>query len=287
MAVDPTSRVPRWLRVATYPVAAVLLTAFFVFLGFPYDLLALRLNDAIGSSLNVQMRIGKLSPHIGLLGLGLSAREVRAVREGGRSFEIEELVLRPAWSLAWFRGTPALHLDVSSEVGSAFGTIVLGGDAGWEGRLEAVKLAYLPLEMLASIDLDGTLDASIDLHAAGEEAGGGLQGDVDFDVREGSVSTDALPVALPFDRLHGRLLFGDDAFVKLSGVELEGPLIGASIEGKVGRAPVASRQPLSIDVAYEVHDASLAGMLGARGRPGADGRTHLTVGGTLAQPVVR
>lgn len=287
MAADPASRVPRWLRVASYPVAALLLTAFFVFLGFPYNLLAMRLGDAVGSSLDVRLRIGELSPHLGLLGPGLAAREVVAGREGARAFEIEELVLRPAWSLAWFRGTPAVHLDLTSEVGSAFGTVTLGDNGGWQGRLEAVRLSYLPLEMLAAIDLDGLLDADVDLHAAGEEAGGGLLGTVDFDVREGSLSTDSLPIALPFDRLHGELLFGDDSYLKLSGVELEGPLVGASIEGRVGKAPDPARQPLSIDVAYQVHDASLAGMLGARGRPGPDGRTHLTVSGTLSKPVVR
>lgn len=287
MASPSESRLPRWLVIASYPVAGILLTLFFIFLRFPYDLLALRISHTVESQVGVMLRIGELSPHIGLGGPGLAASQVLAGREGSRTLVLQELVMRPAWSLAWFRGQPALHLDVKSEVGDGSGTITLGSTGGWDGTLEHVQLDMLPLEMLEVLDLDGTLDASVDLHRVEAEAGGGLVGAVDFDLRDGTLSSEGLPVALPFERLYGRLDFGGKQYVSVHGVELTGPLLEATIEGEVGKGDSARTQPLSLDVALEVRDPSLAGMLRGVGRRGDDGRSRLKITGTLAKPVVR
>ncbi len=287
MAAPTESRFPRWLVIASYPVAAFALVLFFIFLGFPYDMLAQRLGHAVESKTNIRLRIGELSPHIGLRGLGLAASEVLTGREGGRTILLEKLVLRPAWSLAWFRGQPAIHLDITSEVGDGSGTVTLGSTGGWDGTLEHVQLDLLPLEMLEALDIDGTLDARVDLHRAAPEAGGGLVGEVDFDLRDGTISTEGFPVALPFERLHGRLDFGGEKYVTVSGVELTGPLLEGTIQGDVGHAATSGAQPISIDVAFEVRDKSLQGMLDGVSRRGEDGRRHLQVRGTVAKPVIR
>ena len=100
MAAPPReSRIPRWLVSASWPVSGVLLTLFFVFLGFPYDLLALRLSDQALQSMNLRLSIGDLSPHVGPLGLGLVATDVLAAQEGGNTIAVDALILRPAWSL--------------------------------------------------------------------------------------------------------------------------------------------------------------------------------------------
>jgi type II secretion system protein N len=286
-APPPTSRLPRWLRIASWPIGGLLLVSFFVFLGFPYDLLAQRIGNQVERSTGMRVRIGELSPHIGLAGLGLAARDVLASPEGGRTISVQKLVVRPAWSLAWFRGVPAVHLDVTSEIGNGVGTITLGATGGWEGELEAVQLEYLPLEMLESFNIDGVLDADVDLHAQDPEAGGGLLGDVDFDLRDGSLATDGLPVAVPFERLHGQLRFGGEKYLIISGVELEGPMIAGTIEGEVGQGPSPDRQPVSVKIAYEVRDQSLAGMLSGMGSTGPGGSSEISVTGTVAQPVVR
>jgi type II secretion system protein N len=286
-APPPTSRLPRWLVIASYPISALVLTLFFVFLGFPYELLAVRLSDAVERSMDLRLRIGELSPHFGLGGPGLAATEVLAGREGGRTIVLEELVLRPAWSLSWFRGVPAVQLDLTSEIGNAAGTVTLGEQGGWDGTLESVRIAYLPLEMLEAFNIDGSLNASVDLHGAGADAGGGLVGSIDFDLRGGSISGEGLPVALPFDRLHGRLLFGEDTYLTVSGVQLEGPMVAGTIEGQVGDGPTPARQPLSIEIRYEVRDPGLEAMFGSFGTRGDDGRIHVRVSGTLSKPVVR
>ena len=111
-------------------------------------------------------------------------------------------------------------------------------------------------------------------------------GTVDFELRDGSFRTEDLPIALPFDRLHGQLRFGDDSYLTVSGVQIEGPLLEGTIEGRVGRGP-PGRQPLSIAITYTLRDEELANLFGGMGRPGKDGRRKLSVSGTLSNPVIR
>ena len=53
------------------PIAAVLLTTFFILLGFPYDLLADRIALQVESALGVPVEIGGTELRLGLLGTGL------------------------------------------------------------------------------------------------------------------------------------------------------------------------------------------------------------------------
>ena len=268
--------------------AGLALTAFFVFLGFPYDLLAERIGAAAGQQLDMRIRIGELGPHVGFFGPGLSAKEVLAASEGQPTIRVEELVLRPAWSLAWFQGMPAVYLDVTSDVGNGAGTLVVGERGGWTGDLEAVQVESLPLETLDALDLRGVLDAEVDLRGAGIDAGGGFVGQVAFRLREGSIQTQGLPMAVPFESLHGRLLFGQDQnLVVVENVQLAGPLIAGTIDGQVGQGASPGRAPLDIKLAFEVSDPSLEGMFASLGRRGADGRRHLEIRGTLNRPLVR
>ena len=286
-AAPPDSRLPRWLVLASDPLAGILMTAFFVFFGFPYDQLAVRLSDQAERSMQLRLRIGELAPHFGLAGPGLAARDVLAGRVGGRSVRIDELVLRPAWSLAWFRGTPALHIDFSGEIGRAAGVVMLGERGGIDGSFEGVRLEALPIEMPDAFQVDGILDATVDLQRAAPDARDELVGTIEFDLRQGSVRTTELPVGVPFERLHGQLLFGGDAYLTVSEVRLEGPMVAGTIEGHVGHGGSPERRPLSLEIAYEVRDAGLADLLGSIGSRGGDGLSHLSVTGTLAQPVVR
>ena len=288
MGGNSAIQIPRWLVIASYPVGAIVLTAFFIYLGFPYDLLAQRFAQTLGSATETQVRIGELSPHIGLAGPGIAARHVVQSQEGGGTVVVEELIVRPAWSFAWFRGAPAFHIDVTSEVGNSTGTLTLGRTGGFVGTLEAVQLAHLPMEMLELAPIDGVLDATVDLQRASGEAGEGLVGTVSFELRDGTLGGGAaLPMVLPFERLYGSLLFGEDTFMKLEGVELEGPMVDATIEGSVGHGATAAQQLLSIDAAYELRDPALARKIGSIGQAGSDGRAHLAISGTLSRPVIR
>ncbi|MEE2672201.1 MAG: type II secretion system protein GspN [Myxococcota bacterium] len=287
MTTSAENRIPRWLVLASYPVAALVLILFFIFLGFPYNQLAVRIGQIVESRMDIQMRIGDLSPHVGLGGPGLAASQVVARMKGRQPVALERLVLRPGWSLSWFRAKPAIHLDITSELGDGSGTLTVGNDWGWDGTLEHVALDLLPLDMLKAFALDGTLDATIDLQRTSSDTGSEFVGMVEFDLRDGSFSTQGIPLAIPFESLHGRLDFGGEAYISLSGVALEGPLLDGTIEGSVGRAAPPAGQAISLDVAFRPRDEGLASLLRGIAGVGEDGRSHLQISGTVAQPVVR
>lgn len=289
---------PKAVMATGYPLAGIVLTLFFIFLGFPYDLLAGRISLAVEESTSLNLRIGRVTPHMGLRGLGLAIRDVRASQQDGPQIAIQKLVLRPAWSSSWFSGVPALHIAATSEVGNADGTLFMGDAVGWQGRLEGVQLAPLLRDTLQEgFALTGALDADIDLHAraaaepaegaegaegaeSGEVARGGeLVGHVRFDLREGTFSGAGLPIALPFDRLTGNLEFGDGSFARVEGAELEGPVLAATVEGDVGHPRGRGAQPLDLKLSYELRDKSLTRTFGSA-------RGERVISGTLEQPIL-
>ena len=288
-AASGRGALPRPLVLIGIPVSGLLLTTFFVFLGFPYDLVARRVSAAVEGSTNMQLRIGTLSPHVGFAGLGLAASDVLAAREGARTISLQEVVVRPAWSFAWFWGNPAIYIDVETEIGDAAGTLTLGSAGGWQGTLTDVQLEYLPLgELATTVDLRGRLTADVDLQSTLDAEHRGLAGSVEFELREGSLGASGLPLGVPFDRLAGRLLFGDEGSLTVEDVNLEGPMISASVTGTVSDIASPGKQTLDLDVAYEVRDKGLAAMLPARpGSRSSDGRSHLAISGTLSHPVMR
>ena len=104
-----------------------------------------------------------VSPHLGLRGLGLAARDVHALPEGGPEVALQKLVLRPAWSSSWLTGTPALHIDLTSEIGTGSVTVLLGESVRWQGEFRSVQIAPLLVGTLQDgFDLTGTLAADVD-----------------------------------------------------------------------------------------------------------------------------
>jgi len=279
-----TSRgLPRGLVVTSYAVGALLLTAFFVYLGFPYDLLVARYLPPVESATAMQVRVGDVTPRVSFLGPGFTVRDVRATREDGPLVLVDRLFVRPAWSLSWLTGSPAFHVDLASPAGAGVGTVTLGHTGGFAGQLEGVEIEVLPVDrLLAQMELAGKLDADIDLHQRAEEDGGGFVGSVVFDAREGSIAAPGLPIALPYESLVGGLLFGEEGvFVRLADVALEGPMLAATIEGQVGSGS-PGRQPLDLAVRYEIRNPTIASMFG-----GGRGDSQVAISGTLQRPVVR
>jgi type II secretion system protein N len=263
---------------AGYPLVGLVLTVFFIFLGFPYDLLGDRISARVEADTRMQLQIGSVSPHLGLRGLGLAARDVYVQQQGGPKLTLERLVLRPAWSSSWLSGTPALHLDLKSDLGAGSGTLVLGDSVRWQGSLHSVQVEPLLVGTLQDgFDLAGTLDAEVDLEARTSE-GGALFGHIHFDLKDGTFSGPGLPIALPFESLGGDLQFGEDAYIRIEEMKLEGPIVAATIEGTIGDSPVRGRQPLDLRLAYEVRDKSLVSVFGRS-------RGQGNISGTLQKPV--
>ena len=93
--------VPRWLVVASYPLGVLLLTLFFVYLGFPYDLLVARYTQPLEARTAMRVRVGDVEPHMSLFGPGVEVLDIQASRVGARMIAIDRVFVRPAWSFSW------------------------------------------------------------------------------------------------------------------------------------------------------------------------------------------
>jgi type II secretion system protein N len=225
----------------------------FVFLGFPWD----RVRDALA---------------------------VQASRDDS-VWRVDRARLRPAWSPAWLRGEVALAVDLAGPEGRVRGTLYAGSAPGFEGRVEDVVLASLPLAgVVADLALDGTADAEIDLRSGDD----GPQGSVALAAADGSIALPGMPVALPYAFLEGELELGGDALLRVHRLVLDGPMISVEGEGTVGRGADVDRAALDVRVHVEVHEASVRPMIRNLGvRLDREGRGDARIGGTLSRPAVR
>jgi hypothetical protein len=97
-----------------------------------------------------------------------------------------------------------------------------------------------------------------------------------------------VPLALPFATLHAELALTDAALAQIDTFALDGPLLGATAKGSVGRAPFLNAAPLQLELRIEAKDASIRPLLSQAGlRFGSDGAAQLRVLGTVGQPLLR
>jgi type II secretion system protein N len=265
--------------------ACALLTLFFLFLGFPYDRLGERLAAELSRGNGVQLSFQELGPFISLAGPGFEASGARIATADGIRLRLDRARLRPAWSLAWLRLTPAVHMDLEGPPGRVIGVVTLGEAQGFAGRLEAIDLAQLPKNLIASgTVLAGTLDAVVDLRAGSP----GPQGSIRLSARKGSVGApDLLPMALPFDELSASLRLGDGAFLEVKSLETESPLFSAQVSGTIAAAPSFANAPLNLQVKLQTDPGFRSTLQGAGIRVSRDGKANLRIRGTPTAPVVR
>jgi len=285
MAADPHSAaLPRPLLVVGVPLAGLLLVSLFIYLGFPYDKLGDRISSEVERAGGVRIDFADLGPSLQFAGPGIRASGVRATLADGATIRLESAMLRPAWSLAWLRGMPAVYAEIASEVGNAEGTLVLGGSGGWTGELEQVDVGKLPLSGFESLGtLDGTVDATIDL-LRGEK---GPVGSVSFEARDGAVGLADFPMQLPYEKLTGELIFGDDAYVAIRTLSLEGPMLNADVKGNVLHADVFAEAPLRLEVEIDAKPVIGAALRSAGVRLNRNGKAKARITGTVGTPKVR
>ena len=232
---------PRPLLTIGVPVAGVLLVTLFLIQGFRYDLLGERIAAAIEQSQGIRVSIGDLGPAFQLAGPALEGTNIRATLSEGLSLEIDRALVRPAWSLSWFSGNPAVHLELDSALGQASGTASWGSSPSWDGSLSNIDLqSELFAQLFPAGKLAGTLDADIDVLR--NESG--PEGHVDFQVREGSITSPKLPLALPFQLVDGELTLGGDDQLRIDSLEFDGPVVSGSGSGSIAKgAPFPDRRP--------------------------------------------
>lgn len=280
-----TDPIPRRLLIAGGSAATVILVGLFVFLGFPYDRLAEFAARQVAAGTGYELSVRQISPRITIGGPGLELRDLRVRASSGRSFDVERSRVRPAWSLSWLRGRPAVHLDVRTGAGSAAGVLVLAHEPAWKGRLVAVDLAGLPLPETGGTGFSGTLDADVDLQLRE----GVPSGQLSLAARDGSIRHAALPVAIPFSRLDARLDLGSEgAIAVIHSLALAGPMLELDAKGRIGQPAQLGLHPLDLALDLRVQNPLLLGLLQGAGVPlAADGSTSLRLGGSLEAPQVR
>jgi len=284
--VEPADgpRIPRSLRVFGIPVAGLLLVAFFIYMGFPWDELGHRIASELHRQGGARVEFRQVEPRLHVLGPGIEASAVRAAFPDGAVYAFERVGLRPAWSLAWLRGDPAFHVDLESAFGNARGTLVLGALGGFTGDLEAVAFRRLPLASWSELaSLDGLVDARVDVHLNEE----GPLGDATITARDGSLAIAQFPVEIPFETLDAELRFGDDAFVAVEKLEFTGPMVNGAGTGSILRAPMFAQAPLRLEANLEAKANMRAAMQQAGIRVDRGGMAKLRITGTVSSPNVR
>jgi type II secretion system protein N len=276
---------PRWLRWLGPPLAALLLVGFFVFLGFPWERVRDAVARAASGATGAEVALAELRPGLSLGGPTLLARGVSVAFPGAPPWKLDEVSLRPAWSLAWLRGQPALAADVRAPQGRLAGTFRLGDEPGFDGRLEGVALARLPLgDALPELTLDGVADADVDLTATAE----GPAGSVQLSARDGSLALPGMPLALPYASLAADVELGGEAVANVSRLSLDGPMVALDGSGSVARGASLADSPLDLELRVEVREPGARPAVESLGmRVGRDGKGTLRVGGTLGAPEVR
>ena len=275
---------PRPLLKIGLPCAGVLLIAFFLIRGFPYDQLGAQIIRRIEQSQGVRLTIAELAPVMQLAGPALEGTGVRATLANGDLLQIDRALVRVAWSTSWLSGDPAVHLELEGPAGGAEGTLQWNGATSWNGIVWDVALALPPLaDLVPVVGLDGKLDATVDVRIGEPET----EGRIDFVVLDGSLSLPDLSVALPFELLSGELELGGDRYLTLASINIEGSAVSGTGSGEVARAKTFEQAPLSLEFELSINSALSKKVRAAGLRVNRDGLAKIRVSGTVAQPKIR
>jgi type II secretion system protein N len=264
--------------------ACLLLTLFFLFLGFPFDRLGQRLTADLNRRSGAQVSFQELGSFLSLAGPGLEARGVQITTAAGIRVPLERARLRPAWSLAWLRLSPAVHVDLEGPSGSIVGVVWLGTAPGFAGDLAGIELGRIPANLIwPGAVLTGTLDAAVDLRSSPS----GPEGSVALSARNGNVGVADYPVSVPFEELTGTLRFGGDHLLELNSFETTSPLFSATASGHIAQAPSFGQAPVDVEVQIEAKPRFRSTLRSAGIHLSREGHATLHIRGTPSAPEVR
>ena len=274
---------PRPLIVIGVPCAGVLLVLLFMIRGFPYDKLGELIANRIEQSHGIQLTFVDVSPTLQFAGPALEATRLRAKFPDQPLQQIDRALIRPAWSLSWFVGEPVLHVELESPSGSADGTLRWNGVTSWAGTIRDARPDLSPIvDWIPIGGFEGTLEATLDLSIAET----GLEGLVEFEIRDGSTSMPGFSAPLPFENLTAAVSLGGDAYVKLTSLSFEGPLASGSGSGKIGRAEPLEQAPIGFEFQIDIkRELARSVRGGAKIKP--DGSSLVRISGTVAEPKIR
>ncbi len=276
--------IPRPLLCIATPLIAIVLVVVFVFLGFPYSKFIPFASQALGRMSGSEIRIGEIQPRLTLGGPGFSVHDVSMAAEGQDPIGFDRLKIRPAWSTAWLRAEPAFAVDMASPLVVADGTITLGEGPGFDGAISILDLALIPMSSNSPFALTGAVSVKGHL----KMIGGQPSGAVDIKATSGSATHRSIPVPLEYEAIEGRIEMGDDPWLRLKDLRMEGPLFSGIADGFVSRPEANLPAPLDIGIKVEVKNAPFQMVLSGLGiNLDAGGRASFKLGGTVQNPDIR
>jgi type II secretion system protein N len=273
-----------WFGTVAY---CTVLTLLFLFMGFPFNSVGERLLGTLAGATGTQISVADLSPYLSIAGPGFEASGVRVVGSDGTRFDFERLRVRPAWSLAWLRLTPALHVDVDGPLGHVVGTAVVdAATPAFDGELEGVDLARVPVTALwPDLTLSGTLDADVDLALA--EGAAGPEGRVVFEARDGGINAGGLPMGLPYDTLTGEFDLGGESLLRIVSLKAVGPVLNADATGEIGMDEYFVRAPLDVEIQIQGEPNMVPAMRSMGLRVDSSGAATAHITGSPSEPKLR
>lgn len=278
---ESTLRILRPLGIAF---AGLCLVACFVVIRFPYERLAARLERLVANATDAeQVSVLGLGPRFGLAGPVLEAEALVLSGEASPVIRVEPFRFRPALSLGMFRGEPALYVDARTAFGRAVGTVYLGATPGFSGSLHDLDLNDPFFETLFPLKISGAGSVEVDVTLEPE----GPDGSIAWQLREGSVFHDAIPITIPFSELRGELEL-HDGVTEVRNVVLEGPALSAVLKGTIGSPGASGEAIVDLKVILSGITPTMRSTLrGFRVNATSDGTAELRIGGTARAPVVR
>ncbi len=277
---------PKPLLTVGIPVAFMWLTLAFIILGFPYDALVENFAARLENSYGVKLYIGDVDLQLGLLGPGFRIEDVSTRLPDGTSYELDHLYIRPAWSLSWLRGDPAVFLDIDTPIGGARGTAILGSMQGWDGELREVDMSQVPYlnDPASGLEMSGTLNATTDFLIGAD----GLVGEVEFEATDGVALHSSLPMGIPYESWEGEIVFGGDTRMKIESMELKSAYLNVRLSGTFGAAPQWEQSELDLELQLSEIDPNLRPIIsGAVTRVADDGSASASIQGTFGSLRIR
>ena len=284
-AREARQQAPRRLAKIWLPLGSLALVLIFLLILFPYgrfrDVAVFRLAEATGASVSMDDLDGGLS--IG--GPSLLATNLLLRWPDGRELLLERARVRPAWSFSWFRGEPALQVEMAGPVGSADGTVRPSPGLAFAGRVQQIELSLLPLDPRADpLPILGLLDAEIDLRTGPK----GPTGSIRFESRDGSIALPQLPFGIPFEVARGAVERSESGFIHVREFELSGPMLSATAQGSIAASHRPEEGAVDLEGELVVPDPALRDMIRPYGLQfDPDGAAHFRISGTTSRPVLR
>lgn len=280
------SRLVRWLGIS---LAAVLLTLFFVYLGFPYDRLTRYALRGVDQNQGVQILVGSASPNIEWLGPGIALEDVVIVPSNNPRIHLDRVALRPAWSFSWFRAIPAVHASIEARFGEIDATAQLANPLRLTGTFFLIDVRELPLpERTPEIPLRGELEIEFDLSGSLDDSGGPWEGTLKLTSEGGSVALPDFPVVIPYDEFESLVRLGGDPLLAIEVGRMDGPLVSATLSGSVRGERLDQAGVLDLDLVTQSNDESVHKAMRDLGFDvDGSGQANLRLEGTLAKPLLR